>query len=377
MVESRARTPTLSDDESTSELEPVDTEPCIQPQSQCGTASCGVNSQQKSGSCQLAQHRGHRDDSDRMVAESDWPKPAAGPHRRSQSPYSAAGTPRVETQQWFDLSVQDDKGEQNEGFVAMLRAHESRARLPRSPVEGSNAPELAYAKPSMQPSASPDQANLQHEGSEDEALRPPRRKRHRASAATHTAGGTAPQQQTYPYRSDSSREARRLPRRPRRQRGATHPSLSRESTLERDTETDRTPAATFEEWPLGNAVLKRGTMKGSSPTFMLRFTWGPCAEHGAGHPGTEDRGTVSSANRRRPARQASKRSTKDEDKPTSASSGARYTPADDTKIRQLKEQQGLSWIAIAKHFPGRSAGAIAVRYHTKLNTADPSRSESP
>ena len=66
---------------------------------------------------------------------------------------------------------------------------------------------------------------------------------------------------------------------------------------------------------------------------------------------------------------------KDKDKPTSTSRRARYTPADDAKIRQLKEQ-GLSWIAIAKHFPGRSAGAIEVRYHTKLKTADPSRSWS-
>jgi hypothetical protein len=30
-------------------------------------------------------------------------------------------------------------------------------------------------------------------------------------------------------------------------------------------------------------------------------------------------------------------------------------------------------MAIASHFPGRSAGAIEVRYHTKLKTADPSR----
>jgi hypothetical protein len=98
-------------------------------------------------------------------------------------------------------------------------------------------------------------------------------------------------------------------------------------------------------------------------------------EHGAGYRGTENRGTVSSAKRHRLARQKSKGSTKDEDKPTSTSRRARYTPADDAKIRQLKEQ-GLSWIAIAKHFPGRSAGAIEVRYHTKLKTADPSRSGS-
>ena len=41
--------------------------------------------------------------------------------------------------------------------------------------------------------------------------------------------------------------------------------------------------------------------------------------------------------------------------------------ADDAKISRLKEQ-GLSWVAIAEQFPGRSPGAIEVRYHTKLKT---------
>jgi hypothetical protein len=117
------------------------------------------------------------------------------------------------------------------------------------------------------------------EHSEDEAVRPPRRKRCRASAATHTAGGTAPQQQTRPDRGDSLREAWRPPQRPRRQRSATHLSSSRELSLERDTETDRAPAATFEEWPLGDTVLKRVTMDGSPPTFMVQFPWDQCAEN--------------------------------------------------------------------------------------------------
>ncbi|KAJ4307300.1 hypothetical protein N0V88_000683 [Collariella sp. IMI 366227] len=86
------------------------------------------------------------------------------------------------------------------------------------------------------------------------------------------------------------------------------------------------------------AAFARVTVSGSLPTFVVQFTWDP------------------------------KGSTKDEDKPTSTSRRARYTAADDAKILQLKEQ-GLSWIAIAKHFPGRSAGAIEVRYHTKLKTA--------
>jgi len=51
-------------------------------------------------------------------------------------------------------------------------------------------------------------------------------------------------------------------------------------------------------------------------------------------------------------------------------------PEDDAKIYQLKEQ-GLSWVAIAKHFPGRSAGAIEVRYHTKLKNTKTSQRGAP
>lgn len=139
--------------------------------------------------------------------------------------------------------------------------------------------------------------------------------------------------------------------------------------LDRDAEADKTPTATFEEWPLGNAVLKRVTMDGSPPTFMVQFTWDPCAEHGAGRRETETRTAISSAERRRPARQKSKGITKDKGKPTSTSNRARYTPADDAKILRLKEQ-GLSWSAIAEEFPGRSAGAIQVRYQTKLKPTE-------
>jgi len=174
--------------------------------------------------------------------------------------------------------------------------------------------------------------------------------------------------------------------------------------LERDTETDRTPAAMFEElplgdavlkrvtmdgspptfmvqftwdqcvehatseeWPLGDAVLKRVTTDGSPPTFMVQFTWDPCAEHGAGNCGTESQGTT--AKRHHPARQKSNKITKHKDKPTSTSRRARYTPADDAKILELKGQ-GLSWVKIAEQFPGRSAGAIQVRYQTKLKTTE-------
>jgi len=46
----------------------------------------------------------------------------------------------------------------------------------------------------------------------------------------------------------------------------------------------------------------------------------------------------------------------------------RYTIQDDAKICLLKGQ-GLSWLAIAQQLPGRSPGAIAVRYYTRLKTS--------
>ena len=100
---------------------------------------------------------------------------------------------------------------------------------------------------------------------------------------------------------------------------------------------------------------------------MVQFTWDPCAEHGAEYYRTENRGTT--AKRHRPARRKSNKITKHKDKPTSTSKRARYTPADNAKILQLK-RQGLSWVEIAEQLPGRSAGAIQVRYQTKLKATE-------
>lgn len=42
-----------------------------------------------------------------------------------------------------------------------------------------------------------------------------------------------------------------------------------------DTQTLQVPAATFQEWPLRDAVLKRAVMNGVA-TFQVQFTWDPC-----------------------------------------------------------------------------------------------------
>ncbi|KAK0655337.1 hypothetical protein B0T16DRAFT_451038 [Cercophora newfieldiana] len=371
----------------------------------------------------------------REAAEPDQPKSVPASRRGAQSPRSAAsslgethqGSDTRRLSQHYDYHdgsdqtsdpehphplVPNDRREVNEECSAVpSEVQESRASTPMLPdVESMSEFELATPGPSMQPSASQDSVEPQrdldrrrHRDTDGEDYRPivgsdaeqskddddvdrqPRRKRRRVSGTTLATSGTASQQQTRSCRGGGSPSgaAQRSSRRPKRRldRNLPNPPSSRRSALERESETDRAPVAEFEEWPLGNAILKRVTMDGSLPVFVVQFTWDPCAKHGTGHHGTEDRSSFSTAKRHRPAKQGSTRYAKDKDttansKPTSTPRRAKYTPEDDAKIRRLKER-GLSWPAIAEHFPGRTPGAIEVRYHTKLKTTQPSRSEAP
>lgn len=47
-------------------------------------------------------------------------------------------------------------------------------------------------------------------------------------------------------------------------------------------------------------------------------------------------------------------------------SKAKFTADDDELLIELKENQKYSWKRIAQHFPGRTPGALQVRYCTKL-----------
>ncbi|KAK4148590.1 hypothetical protein C8A00DRAFT_19606 [Chaetomidium leptoderma] len=301
VVESWARTPTLPDDESTSELEPGDAEPRLQPQSPSDAAS----------------GRGTSD-----------------PEHRHPS-------------------VQDDGGKQNEGFVAPPQARESRASMPRSLVdEGSNS------EPSMQPSSSQDQANLQHDighrrhcspddgagcgpvedsiaqhGQADDVTQPPR-KRRGIRTSSPTTRGTAPEPQTRLHRAGSQSPQARLRTsqrpKPRRRQGLRSSDVL-DDRGEQESETDEAPVAKFEEWPLGNAVLKRVIMGDAPPTFVVQFTWDPYANHGL-----ENRNSVSSAKRHHPAKQKSTTFMKNEATSAKAKPSlgrARYTLEDDAKIR--------------------------------------------
>ncbi|KAK3694836.1 hypothetical protein B0T22DRAFT_507617 [Podospora appendiculata] len=279
VVESRARTPTLPDDESTGELEPADAKPRLQPQSPCGAASGrGVDPQQGSGSCRLSQHRDRLDDSDQTS----------------------------DLEQCHPL-VPDDRGEQDEDVsVVPPQAQEGRASIPRlSDDESNNDREVANTEPSMQPSASQERVNLQHnigrrrrrrrcdtdeeedcspivgsdakQGKDKDVVRPPRRKRRMVNTSAPTTRRTSPKRQTRLRCTDSpSLQAQRPPptqgpKRRQSQRSISKLQSSGGSALEE--ETLEAAFASYGEWPL-EAVLKRVWVDGAA-TFQVEFAWNP------------------------------------------------------------------------------------------------------
>ncbi|KAJ4186657.1 hypothetical protein NW767_012500 [Fusarium falciforme] len=108
--------------------------------------------------------------------------------------------------------------------------------------------------------------------------------------------------------------------------------------------------ARFEEWPLGDVLLKRIT-EGGKTTFQLQFDWDSdlCQLH-AGR-------SVSTPKKRRSLSKTLRSAAK--------SSGARWTSEEDETVRRMK-QDGDSWAAIQRALPHRSEGTIQVRYSTKL-----------
>ncbi|KAK3694839.1 hypothetical protein B0T22DRAFT_437889 [Podospora appendiculata] len=315
------------------------------------------------------------------------PSPRGGSSNEAEKLLNSRNPPRKD----------EDRTETGDDKDCLPSARRSRGRegtLCRdSADEGdSDEDELAGAEPPVQPSDSQDRnsgrdigrhrhcdtndeedyrpiedSDAEHSW-DDDVVQPPRRKRRRISTSILASGGTAAQQQTH-YADSRSRQIQRSFQPPKRriQRSIPSPPSSWGSILEE--ETVKAPVAKFEEWPVSDAVFKRVTLDGVQ-TIQLQFTWVPCAKHGKGYHETENQGSASPAKRHRPARQGSKRSTKDEDTTANSKSAPRrqrYTPQDDAKICQLKDQ-GLSWLAIAEQFPGRSPGAIEQRYYTKLQT---------
>jgi hypothetical protein len=233
-----------------------------------------------------------------------------------------------------------DGGEQHEdASVVPPQAQESRSNMLSFPGdESDNERELANPDPSTQPSASQDQVNLQHnigrprcdaddkenrspivgrvakQGKDEDIVRPPPNKRCRVNTSASKTQRTAGKRQTRPHCTDSqSLHAQRPPptQGPGRRRSQRSISKQRSSVGSASGEdTAEAAFASFEEWPLEEAVLKRVSVDGKA-TFQLEFTWNPCTNHRRNDhtPETQRRkppaGGTSSTGRALPSRVAS------------------------------------------------------------------------
>ncbi|KAH7111544.1 hypothetical protein EDB81DRAFT_671260 [Dactylonectria macrodidyma] len=119
--------------------------------------------------------------------------------------------------------------------------------------------------------------------------------------------------------------------------------------------------ASFEEWPLENASLKRITENGKT-TFQLQFDWTPCTKHGHASSAVRNRVDLPSTRTRSGAKRAS-------------APRAKYSSQEDDLLIELKEgREMLAWPEIHQRFceahPGRSVESLQVHYSTKLKSRE-------
>ncbi|KAH8659508.1 hypothetical protein BGZ61DRAFT_540276 [Ilyonectria robusta] len=123
----------------------------------------------------------------------------------------------------------------------------------------------------------------------------------------------------------------------------------------------RAVLASFEEWPLENASLKRITENGKT-TFQVQFDWTPCTNHGHASSTARDRVDLPLTRARSRAKRGS-------------APRAKYTPQEDDLLIELKEgREMLVWPEIHQRFseayPGRSVESLQVHYSTKLKSRE-------
>ncbi|KAH6981467.1 hypothetical protein EDB80DRAFT_256361 [Ilyonectria destructans] len=122
----------------------------------------------------------------------------------------------------------------------------------------------------------------------------------------------------------------------------------------------RAVLASFEEWPLENASLKRITENGKT-TFQVQFDWTPGTKHRHASSTARDRVNLPLTRTSRAKRASAPR--------------AKYTPQEDDLLIELKEgREMLAWPEIyqrfSKSYPGRSVESLQVHYSTKLKSRE-------
>ena len=192
------------------------------------------------------------------------------------------------------------------------------------------------------------------EDEEGDNICPPPPKRHKASSLT-TLASLRTRRHLRSHDAASQPQVRASAS-GRTQSGRHNVFSSRSSQGSINEGNDQDPRAMFEEWPLGNAVLKRVIVDGLA-TFQLQFTWDPRAMHkredcAAGQPQDKSRINGSGSLRR------------------GGGAESPLTPEDNLLI-ELKSQ-GLSWKEIHRRFTQafpdrkRSMGSLQVHYCTKV-----------
>lgn len=140
--------------------------------------------------------------------------------------------------------------------------------------------------------------------------------------------------------------------------GLPSPTMSPSPATDMDGPKD---VAAFHEWPLQDVVLRRTLLDGRA-TFQLHFEWSVYTRH------TEELGKGHKHKSRLMPRTTSNRASQGSH---TSSRRVKFSSEEDELLRQLKEnRRGLSWPEIHERFsgtyPGRSRGALQVRYCTKL-----------
>jgi hypothetical protein len=146
------------------------------------------------------------------------------------------------------------------------------------------------------------------------------------------------------------------------------PHTSRSSSPAVVTEQIQGAGAEYHEWGLQHASLKRTTVEGNT-VFTLEFSL----------QDLHDLLALQSSSRVQLNTRQAKRSTRAAPSPRPTAQikrgrpverkrgkGHVFTPGEDAKLVDLKENQGLPWKDIVRHFPGRSSGSLQVHYCTKL-----------
>lgn len=100
--------------------------------------------------------------------------------------------------------------------------------------------------------------------------------------------------------------------------------------------------------------------------FLSRVVYSFTFEEQREQSDSRDRANVPIASDNEICKESSKKRKTRKIKAYNATTGTRLLREDDRLLIELKEKGDLSWNQIAEHFPGRSKGALQVRYCTRL-----------